>query len=492
MFCCSQHGHNRATVVSHPATQIEYIATKAGRSGRPAFCVELISGEGALLMAKQTRPPAPLTQEDQQGIQQYAIVSATPLTAKQIAQQVTTSRKVRDDEIDQLLQEAILAGELHVIPPASAKGKPQYWGQSLDEVATRAFVEVIKQSDAPMTLSEILKKAVVPVKLKEPAALAPLHAAVSTGEIREFAPTSGKGKPRYWDRDPAEQCRPIIVQAVLDSPEPVTAAALIKRLKQLPIAISESEITELLNQLSKGTQEEPGQVFNILPATKAGKPLYWGRDRITWGEQLIRQTLEKKGPQPHAAVLKSANVLTEAEFAELIESKIARGELFLHPPVGKIKKPLLATQPPRPEPYLQPVAQQLQTAIAALRAAQVPEDQLRRALVQIVEGTGISFGTQSTPRPTSHASSVDLEALIRHIEPGAAQGALVGIRDLRRAAGISKPEFDSMLLELSRQGQVSLHRHDYPASLTAEERNDLVVDPHGTYYVGVALRQNRW
>lgn len=443
-------------------------------------------------MAKVTRPPTPLTPEDRQQIQQYTIASAVPLTAKQISQQVNVSRKIRDTEIEPILQESILCGQVHIIPATTATGKPQYWGQNIDEVAGRAFIDVIQQSETPLTLTEILKKAVVPAKLKEPAALAQLRAAVVSGKIREIAPASGKGKPRYWDRDPLEQCRPLLLQAVLNSPVPVAAKTLIKGVKQLPVAVSESEAIAILDELVEATQGQSSQLYSIPATTKVGKSLYWNHDRNIWGKQLARQTLETKGPQPEATVHKAAKFLTDSEFTSLIENMLAAGELFLHPPIGKIKKPLLALQPPRPEPYLQPVAQQLQTTIAFLRSAQVPEDQLRRALVQLVEGTGVTFGTPTPARSASPAPSADLEALIRQIEPGASQGALVGIRDLRRIAGISKSDFDSMLLELSRQGRVSLHRHDYPASLTTDERNDLVVDGQGTYYVGVALRQNRW
>ena len=60
---------------------------------------------------------------------------------------------------------------------------------------------------------------------------------------------------------------------------------------------------------------------------------------------------------------------------------------------------------------------------------------------------------------------------------------------LRRAARLDKAHFDAAVLDLSRQGRVSLHRHDYPASLTPQERDELVTDGAGTYYVGLALRQ---
>ena len=78
--------------------------------------------------------------------------------------------------------------------------------------------------------------------------------------------------------------------------------------------------------------------------------------------------------------------------------------------------------------------------------------------------------------------------VMKRIEPGAERGALVGARELRRAVRLPKPDFDHAVLELARQGQLSLHRHDYATSLTPQERDELVTDGDGTFYVGMALR----
>lgn len=94
------------------------------------------------------------------------------------------------------------------------------------------------------------------------------------------------------------------------------------------------------------------------------------------------------------------------------------------------------------------------------------------------------------PRPAKRVLPVDLVALMQQIEPGALRGALVGARDLRRAAEMPKEKFDAEALRLAKAGTLSLHRHDYPASMTPAERDELVTDGRGTFYVGMALRQN--
>ena len=73
----------------------------------------------------------------------------------------------------------------------------------------------------------------------------------------------------------------------------------------------------------------------------------------------------------------------------------------------------------------------------------------------------------------------------------AANGALVSLSDLRRslAAAIpDKPTFDRLVLRLAESERVALHHHDYPGGLSQEERDALVVDDRGNYYVGIALR----
>jgi hypothetical protein len=128
--------------------------------------------------------------------------------------------------------------------------------------------------------------------------------------------------------------------------------------------------------------------------------------------------------------------------------------------------------------------------IRNLLAADVPHDDIRRALVQLLEAAGISFGSAPGGDETPAAAMApDLIGVMRQIEPGVDRGALVGARDLRRAVRMQKTQFDRAVLELARQGRLSLHRHDYPASLSAAEREELVTDGSGSYYVGMALRR---
>jgi hypothetical protein len=72
------------------------------------------------------------------------------------------------------------------------------------------------------------------------------------------------------------------------------------------------------------------------------------------------------------------------------------------------------------------------------------------------------------------------------LQPLGQKRALVSIRELRRSVGLTKIVFDRVVLSLALQGKVALHHHDFPSSLSPDERDELVRDEQGTYYVGIA------
>ncbi|HQZ69058.1 MAG TPA: hypothetical protein PLY87_28420, partial [Planctomycetaceae bacterium] len=115
-----------------------------------------------------------------------------------------------------------------------------------------------------------------------------------------------------------------------------------------------------------------------------------------------------------------------------------------------------------------------------------------RAAVQMLESVGITFGASSSVTTDAAAvgreDAVDLLKLMHIVDPSVDRGALVSARVLRTAAKIPKAEFDTLVLQLSRQGKIALHEHDFVGSLSSEERDELVTDGHGNYYVGMALR----
>lgn len=265
--------------------------------------------------------------------------------------------------------------------------------------------------------------------------------------------------------------------------EPFTAAQ-ISKLLVAPHKLTEAKLVPILNDYVSSSR-----LHTFPPKTAKGKPRYWDRDASEYGRVLIVAAIARKGPLAKTDLRKAAK-LTEPEFDAALKSLFESGRLFEHPPLPKKKTSTIGQLPPSPEPYLKDLGAQLTAVIAQLQGAGVPTAELRRALVQLVDATGIPFGTNAPGPPRSDvAPAVDLLALMQRVEPAAANGALVAARDLRRASGLDKPLFDKTVLDLARQGKLMLHRHDYPGGLTDVERDELVTDGAGTHYVGMAIRR---
>ena len=82
-----------------------------------------------------------------------------------------------------------------------------------------------------------------------------------------------------------------------------------------------------------------------------------------------------------------------------------------------------------------------------------------------------------------------VQGTLRELSTNASTGGLISMRDIRdKYPEMSKQQFDKMMLLASRAGKVSLHRHDHASNLSPQERDQLVTDGDGNFYVGAAIR----
>jgi hypothetical protein len=172
-----------------------------------------------------------------------------------------------------------------------------------------------------------------------------------------------------------------------------------------------------------------------------------------------------------------------------IRDALKTRRLFEHAPRGREKKKRLGLDPD--------VRRQLSKTLKALgqempKASAIgvrPEQVLQVLAAELGVAVPHAGATDGSP-PSSHGPESDeslvlsaLEALTRECAPG----ALLSVRDLRARAGLDKRRFDAAVIALARSGHAMVHHHDYPFSLTEAERDALVRDEQGTYYVGIAL-----
>ena len=82
----------------------------------------------------------------------------------------------------------------------------------------------------------------------------------------------------------------------------------------------------------------------------------------------------------------------------------------------------------------------------------------------------------------------DQEQVVLRAIAHVGRGGLAEIAKVIRAVGYPKETTKKVLIELSNKGAVSLHRHDYPASIPASERK-LMVRHKGNHYGAVSVRE---
>lgn len=435
-------------------------------------------------MAKKI-PLTPLSPEARAALLHGIAASGEPQLAKSLATMLAASHPVTEAQVTPVLDELAATGVLKKYAPA--KGKPKYWDRDLQELTRDAVLRAVQLAKAPLTAKEIATS-IAPPKVAEADVMAILESAVAGQRCFVIPAVKPSGKPAYWHQDLRSIGRDAVLKAALQAIDPFTAKELAGQL-QLPFKISENDVTAILEE------SVANRTLHAIPATTAkAKPRYWTHDILELGSRATIAAINTKGPQTLANLKKVLKGFSDSQFEHIINRLRDTGNLIAHPPLGAVKQELWGTRHPSAASYFKDLGAQFKKVVNLLKGAQVPAEELRRSAVQLLEEAGISFGStgvdsrSNESRPAAVPELVDLLSVMKRIEPGAERGALVGARELRNSVQLAKPDFDHAVLELARQGRLSLHRHDYVTSLTQEERDELVSDGEGTFYVGMAIR----
>jgi hypothetical protein len=145
---------------------------------------------------------------------------------------------------------------------------------------------------------------------------------------------------------------------------------------------------------------------------------------------------------------------------------------------GKIE--LLSARPElTPRDY---VRMALQMAVAKLKPMGFTAEQVFTTAQDLLERE------LTAEKPSVDWDQTVLERMIQ-LKLAVANGAPVSLTELRHSLPSEtsvKPHFDRVVLRLAEEGTVVLHRHDYPDSLSRRERDALVSDERGNYFIGVS------
>jgi len=332
----------------------------------------------------------------------------------------------------------------------------------------RAVKSVLQESQAPKSIPQIRKELAGAFRLSSKDLGALLDKMTAQGEAFSWP------QKKFWDRDPARALPDLVLAFMTRSP--TASVSKIKSALKLPPDVVEAALNELVNA-GRLYLWQPGSapycclsdprktaLESILNALATG-PLP-DKDLVGW--------VKKKLPGYKVKNLKE----------HLSYSK----QVYEYPKYGRVKT-RYGLEPPEPGPYLVKAIQEIATVQRLLAPFQISREAIHDALGREL---GLEPKTRGLAKDQSKAETAphEAEALLlktmTRLQPPGQRRALVSIRELRRSVELAKSVFDHIVLSLAIQGRVALHHHDFPSSLSPEERDELVRDEQGTYYVGIA------
>jgi hypothetical protein len=263
--------------------------------------------------------------------------------------------------------------------------------------------------------------------------------------------------------------------------------------------------TDIKKALSKPNRSQHAEALVIARELAARGTVYrWAKGSAEWFfASDPAATLEKAVPGALAAGPLPADVLErrivletkvpKARFDEWKKGALARGNLFLVAAASsaatKSKVKLVSLEPDL-RAALKVAIGALQKGLKALDAKGVSRERIARVLwEELGLPVAILSSAPMTPTLSSSSGRADRDAFLRALQELASEhpsGTLLAVGDLRSRLTLDKTRFDAMALSLVREGSIILHHHDHADGLLADDRNRLVRDANGTYYVGIA------
>lgn len=284
--------------------------------------------------------------------------------------------------------------------------------------------------------------------------------------------------PTVADPDLAE----MVLKALDRSDGPINATQLSKAFSG-PYRTDAKDLEALLEELVAR-----GRVHRFAPY-RSKQHRYWTRDlaqytRATLSERLTRTPMTKA--EAIKAVQSSLKDQSAAQLGRTFDELLAEKQLRKLPWLIGSRSTRYGTRPPDPAEYLQDALDKVAEALAKDGITRADVDLAlvklsRRATGNVVEPNAGSMGRGARQVILDHLAVLD----------PARRGALVPIEDVRREVAdrvSDKAAFDGAVIELARSGEVALHRTDDPGGLGHLEREGMVSDGQGGYFIGIALR----
>lgn len=303
----------------------------------------------------------------------------------------------------------------------------------------------------------------------------------------------------------------VALKALQRSAEPLTASQL-ARLLTGPYRQGAAELTSLLED-----EVAAGRLHRFAPY--GGKqPRYHPEGVEPYACRVMLQLLAER---PHTVtdlqkrVSRRLSDCPPGRRKQLLDVLVARGELLRLPKLPNSRTQRFSVRPPDPAEYLSSFARrfvkQVEKQAAILEDTGVPPEATLEAARRLLADAWAERGAEAPESKPPDAEAVGAPEHGERVDPASIAeppaaiilarlsqlrgdprvGPLVPVRELRRSLEgepLDKPRFDAAMLQLARGGRIALYQHDYPASLSEEERGDMVRDNAGNIYNAVSLR----
>ncbi len=268
----------------------------------------------------------------------------------------------------------------------------------------------------------------------------------------------------------------VVIKALEQTTQPVTAKQLSDRLTG-PFKLPEERLAQLLKE-----QASAGRIHRFAAIGRSNEPRYWSRNFEEYARETIVNLLAQR-PQTQSEILRKLKSklagLSEQRQKNLLARMVKESQIRQLPPHLGSRTWRFGVSPPDPRDYIEDAVAKIGKKLGL-----TPEEVLNAARV-------LPLSQLKSASNRQNDLSEKLLARMVQVKLAAAYGGLVPLNELWRSLqneGWDKASFDRTVLSLAEKYRVSLQRHNFPASLSDQDRNELVADEIGNFYIGIALR----
>lgn len=269
---------------------------------------------------------------------------------------------------------------------------------------------------------------------------------------------------------------------------------ILKVFSRIPFGLSIDKIRKNLPPSYRIPKEQIAARLNLLvsegrihrwhpPAGKSKKPPASIYSLEPLG-QLISTEIEKilkPGPLKPAEIKKRIADPIGKYLLTLIEPLIRDGKFKWHPP-GKGK--WLGLEDPNPGDFL---SVEIKKLFEKGKKLGFESGAVLNAVQSYIKPLPAGQERPMVPEDTERI----VFRTMKDLKPAASQGALVYIPDLREALRHTfsrKESFDRAILDLAAREKVQLQSHSLPAELTQEQREAMIDNRRGSYFMAIGIR----